>query len=210
MRLTIRKFQELYEIAQMETDELTKSSLLVQCYTNKTEEKIDAMSPKEFSKLCLEVSNSFDILKKKWDDEKPQQRIKVNGRWYFLNFDLKKQTAARYVEVATFGNDIVNNLHKIMATMANPMKLTWKGLRLIEYKGEDHERISKDMLDIDFSIAYHSALFFYALFTKSIKNLQDYLKVEEKATKEQAQAVADFIKLSDGFITAKWYQNLKV
>jgi hypothetical protein len=207
MRLTIRKFQELYEIAQMETDELTKSSLLVQCYTNKTEEEIDQMSPKKFNIFCSEIAKNFDLLKIKLDEEKPKQRIKVNAKWYFLNFDLKKQTAAHYVEVATFGNDIIGNLHKIMATMANRIVFTWKGFKI--EKTKDHEQLANDMLDLDFSVAYHSALFFYAVFTKSIKNLQDYLKVEQKATTEEVQAVADFINLSDGYITAKWYQNLK-
>lgn len=210
MRLTIGKFQELYEIAQMETDELTKSSLLVQCFTGKTEKEIDEMNPNQFGKLCEEVTKSFDILKNKWDEEKPVQIVKVNGRRYFLNYDLRKQTAARYVEVATFGNDIVGNLHKIMATMANPMKLTWKGYKLKQYNGEDHEQIAKDMLELDFSVAYHSAVFFYALFTKSIKSLQDYLKAEFNPTAEQIQSIQDFIKISDGSITAKWYQNLKI
>lgn len=208
MKLTIRKFQELYEISQMETDELTKSSLLVQCYTGKTEAEIDEMSPKKFNIFCVEIAKHFDLVKIKLDEQTPKQRVKVNGKWYFLNFDLKKQTAAHYVEVATFGNDIIANLHKIMATMANRIVFTWKGFKIVKTK--NHEQVANDMLELDFSVAYHSALFFYALFTKSIKSLQDYLKSEKKATMMEVQAVADFIKLSDGYITAKWYQNLKV
>lgn len=210
MRLTIGKFQELYEISLMEIDEVNKASLLVQSFTGKTEKEIDEMNPLEFNKLCAEVSKCFEVLKETWDNEKPVDVVKVNGRRYLLNYELRKQTAARYVEVATFGNDIIGNLHKIMATMANPMKLTWKGYKLKKYNGEDHEQISKDMLDVDFSVAYHSAVFFYALFTKSIKSLQDYLKAEFNPTAEQIQSIQDFIAISDGSITAKWYQSLKI
>ena len=53
LKLTIKKFQELFAISQMETDEITKSSLLVQCLTDKTEAEIDKMKPEQFGKLCI-------------------------------------------------------------------------------------------------------------------------------------------------------------
>jgi hypothetical protein len=214
MKLTIRKFQELYAISLMEIDELDKSVLLVQVWTNKSDDEINKMPIKKFNKLCAEVNSSFEVITKKMDMDKPKQYIKVNGNWYCLNYDIikKPMTAGRYVETATFSTDIIGNLHKIMATMANPMEWTWKGLKLKEYDALDHERISDDMLDLDFSVAYHSAVFFYALFSKSIKASANYFQSLVGNPKEiqMKKAMEDLSSRMDGYITANWYKNLRI
>jgi len=51
-----------------------------------------------------------------------------NGTWYWINYDIAKLDAGRYVETATFGVDLLDNLHKLMATMVVPMKWTWDEL----------------------------------------------------------------------------------
>ncbi len=212
MKLTIRKFQELYAISLMEIDDLDKSILLVQCLTNKTDDEINKMHIDKFNKVCADINKSFEVITNKMDLGKPTQYVKVKGTWYFLNYEITKKpmNAGRYVETATFSSDIINNLHKIMATMANPMKWTWKGLKLKEYDALDHEKISEDMLDLEFSVAYHSAVFFYAVFSKSIKASGPYFQqiVGEKV--EMKKAMEDLSKALDGYITASWYKNLRI
>lgn len=212
MKLTIEKFQELYQISGMEMDELEKSILLVQVLTGKSKDEVEAMPLAKFNKLCLKITNAFEGLNKKLNADKPKQIVKVNGNWYFLNYEITKKpmTAGRYVETATFSSDIIGNLHKIMATMANPMEWTWKGLRLKKYDALDHERISNDMLQMDFSVAYHSALFFYALFSKSMKASSNYFQSLMENKTEAKNLMTDLSNLMDGFITANWYKNLKI
>jgi len=144
--------------------------------------------------------------------DKPKQIVKVNGNWYFLNYEITKKpmTAGRYVETATFSSDIIGNLHKIIATMANPMEWTWKGLRIKKYDALDHERISNDMLQMDFSVAYHSALFFYAVFSKSMKASSNYFQSLVENKTETKNLMTDLSNLMDGFITVNWYKNLKI
>jgi hypothetical protein len=195
----------------MELDELDKSSLLVQCLTNKSEVEVNRMSIKKFNKLCKDITSAFERFSSNMDNLKPKNYVRVNGNWYFLNYDLAKppMNAGRYVEVATFSGDIVGNLHKIMATMANPMHWTLNGLKLD--KGDiNHQKVANDMLKMDFSIAYHSAVFFYAVFSKSIQNSLTYFKsiTEEKIQMEEV--LMNLAKVMDGSITAKWYKNLKI
>lgn len=212
MKLTIEKFQELYQISGMEMDELDKSILLVQVLTGKSKYEVEAMPLAKFNKLCLKITTAFEGLNKKLNADKPKQIVKVNGNWYFLNYEITKKpmTAGRYVETATFSSDIIGNLHKIMATMANPMEWTWKGLRIKKYDALDHERISNDMLQMDFSVAYHSALFFYALFSKSMKASASYLQSQVGKEVPMKEALEHLSKAMDGSITANWYKNLKL
>lgn len=209
MKVTISKFQELYKISLMDIDEAEKSSLLVQEFTGMSEEKINKMPLKKFNSLCKTINEKFEKYGKELDDKKPQKYIAIKGRLYLLEYDLAKppMNAGRYVELATYSDDIIGNLHKIMATMCTPLKFTFKGLKR---KEKNHRLVAEDMLDIDFEVAYHSAVFFYAVFSKSIQASASYFKTIATETAKVDEVMKNLAEFTDGFITAKWYQNLKV
>lgn len=206
MKVSIRKFQELYSIAQSDFDELTKSSLLIQNITGKSEQELDKMSIVKYGKLCKQVNELFERYARDLDGKKPKQYVKVKGQWYFLNYELHNQNAGKYVEVATYSSDMIGNLHKIMATMATPMVWTWKGLKL--YEGEtNHNKIANDMLELDFEVAYHAAVFFCIVLRVSMLDLNIYFhKTENPKAAELAKSLAEVL---DGYTMPKWYQNLK-
>ena len=212
MKITIFKFQQLYAISQMEMDELDKSILLVQTLLDKSQFEVETMKVKKFNKVCAEINKSFEIFNQKLQEDKPKQIVKVNGRWYFLNYEITKKpmNAGRYVEVASFSNDIIGNLHKILASMANPMEWTLKGLKVKKYDATEHEEIANDMLHLDFSVAYHAAVFFCALFNESIKALVNSLELPKEKKEEANQIVQNLTKVMVGFTTPKWLQNLNV
>jgi len=207
MRMTIKKFQELYKISLMDIDELEKSSLLVQSFTGLSIDKINKMSIKRFNKLCEIVNKQFEVLNKNMQNDKPKNMVYVNGCFYKLNYDLRKKpnNSGTYVELATFSEDIVGNLHKIMASMVTPLKLTLKGL-----KEKDHERVAEDMLELDFNVAYHACVFFWAVFTRSIVDSKYYLMTQTTQKELLGIELMNFKNHLDGFTTAKWLQNLKV
>jgi hypothetical protein len=66
------------------------------------------------------------------------------------------------------------------------------------------------MLDLDFEIAYQSAVFFYAVFSKSIQSLTTYFQTIAPEEQKVAQVMMNLAEYTDGFINAKWYKNLKV
>lgn len=208
MKVTISKFQELYKISLMEINEAEKSALLVQEFTGFTEAKVNAMPLKKFNKLCVKINQSFEKYGKELDEKKPSKYVAVKGRLYLLEYDLAKppMNAGRYVELATYSDDIIGNLHKIMATMCTPLKLTFKGLKR---KEKNHKQVAEDMLDINFEVAYHSAVFFYAVFSKSIQASATYFKTIATDTAKVEQVLMNLAEFTDGFITAKWYRNLK-
>jgi hypothetical protein len=208
--MTIKMFQDLFTISQTEMEEIDKSILLVQAYTGKSEFEINKMSVKKFNRLCLKIKNAFDNVGKKITEGKPKNLIKANGKWYWLNFEINEMTAGRYVETATFGSDVVGNLHKLMATMCTPMKWSWKGLVPDKYVAENHSKYAEDMLGADFDHCYQACVFFYAVFSESMRVLQCSLEGSQTEKEMLNQHLTSFKNLMDGCIMPSWYQNLKI
>ena len=212
MRITIKKFQELYKASSLEMEELDKAILLVMILTGKSEFEVQQLPVRKFNSLCKAIEKAFDKFNEKVQNDKPRNIIRVNGNWYYLNHSIMntEMNAGRYVEIAQFSEDIIGNLHKILASMANPMKLTLKGLKIQKYNSHNHEKIAEDFLQADFSVAYHTAVFFWAVFIKSINLSHSYLLNQMEKKSEGEQLLKTFQDYSDGFITAKWLANLKI
>lgn len=210
MKITIDKFQRLYAISNMDLNELDKSSRLVQCLTDVSEADIDAMPIKKFNKLCASLKGIFELK----TNGVPSDYIIVNGRRYKIIYNVtdKEFNAGKYVEVSTFAKDIIGNLHKYMASIVIPMRFNWLKFRY-EKVEMSHNEIAEEMLDADFFKCYHSAVFFYVVYTKTIENLQPYLVKEMKSKgmtdKAATEALINLRNTLAGFTMPKWCQNLK-
>jgi len=201
MRINVETFQKLYAVSLMETDEVEKSGQLVQILTGKSEHEVNRMKVRSFNKMCKGINNSLELVGSNLQKAKPKNFVWANGRLYKLIYDVR--TAGKYVETATFATDVIGNLHLILATMAQPVRLTWKGLMPYE---RDHQGIAEDMLKLDMAHAYQAAVFFYLVFRESLVSSMTFFEEEETEAKEVVQ---NFIKSLDGYITPNWSANLK-
>lgn len=210
MKLTIQMFQELDQVSKLELDEIEKSQMLIRVLTGKPVHELENMPVKKYNALCKRINEAFNLQNDEMMKAKPKNLIKTNGRWYWLNYDIAKppMNAGRYVELATFSDDFIGNLHKIMATMATPVRFTWRGFKPEQKRS--HEEIANDMLQLEFKHAYHSAVFFWGVFSKSILNSRNYFLSIAKDKKQMEQVLKDLQNISDGFTPARWYQNLKI
>jgi hypothetical protein len=201
MRINVETFQKLYAISLMETDEVEKSAQYVQVLTGKSEDEVNRMNIRSFNKMCARIKSSFELVGSDLQNGKPRNYVWANGRLYKLNYDIK--LAGKYVETATFATDIIGNLHLIMATIAQPVRLTWKGL--VPGKRE-HNEIAEDMLKLDMAHAYQAAVFFYLIFRELLVSSMTYFGEDQTEAKELVQ---NFIKSLDGFTTPRWSANLR-
>jgi hypothetical protein len=201
MRINVETFQKLYAVSLMEADEVEKSARYVQVLTGKTEEEVNRMKVRSFNKLCSQINKSFEIVGSKLQKGQPKNFVWANGRLYKLIYDIKK--AGKYVETATFATDTIGNMHLLMATIAQPYKLTWKGFRPCE---REHSEIAEDMMKLDMAVAYQAVVFFYLVFRESLATLMTFLGENQKVEKELVQT---FIKSLDGFTMPNWSANLK-
>jgi hypothetical protein len=201
MRINVETFQKLYAVSLMDTDEVEKSAQYVQILTGKTDEQVNRMKVAKFNKLCGRINKAFEMVGKNLQSGQPKSYVWANGRLYKLNYDIK--LAGKYVETATFATDTIGNLHLLMATIAEPVRLTWRGLKVGK---REHHEIAHDMLKLDMGHAYQAAVFFYLVFRESLAASMTYFGEEEKAATE---LVRNFIKSLDGFTTPNWSANLK-
>ena len=206
--MTIKQFQELYYVATSKDLDFDKSIKMVGIVTKKTPEQVELMSMKKFNYLCNKVHNEFKIFEKDLLKRKPKKIVRVGNQFYRINYDVAKAKASTYVEVSTFSTDIIQNLHKIMASIVTPIKLKWGKWVEIE-----HEDLAKEMEKMSFEAAYQSAVFFYTLFNVSMTIIQPYLIDEimkKGVSKEKAtEILTSSQNILDGFIMPKWSQTSK-
>ncbi len=204
--MTIKQFQELYYVATSEDMDFDKSIKMVGIVTKKTPEQVEAMSMIRFNLLCSRVHNEFKIFEKDLMKGKPRKIVRVGKRFYKINYDVAKCKASTYVEVATFSTDIIQNLHKIMASIVTPVRFKWG-------KWVEHEELATDLEKMDFEVAYHAAVFFYTLFNVSMQVIQPYLIAEmtkKGIAKEKAMEVLTISQnILDGFTMPRWSQTSK-
>ena len=204
--MTIKQFQELYYVATSEDMDLDKSIKMVGIVTGKTPEQVEKMSMRKFNILCGAVHNHFKIFEKDLLKGKPKKIVRVGKRFYRINYDVTKCKSSTYVEVSTFSTDIIQNLHKIMASIVTPVKFKWG-------KWVEHEELASDLEQMDFEVAYHAAVFFYTLFNVSMQVIQPYLineMMKKGIAKEEAtEMLTNSQSILDGFIMPRWSQTSK-
>jgi hypothetical protein len=122
MNITIKKYQELNEISQIETDENEKASLLIQTMLDMDGNQVKDLPEWRYKKICKNINEVFNKFTEDMQVVKPKKYVRIGLRLYRFNYDLAKlpMNTGRYVETATFVSDITNNLHKLLATI-NPI-----------------------------------------------------------------------------------------
>ena len=210
MKLTIEKFQQLNNIATSDLEDLDKAIEFVRIFTGKKPEQIDNMNVKKFNRLCKRVMDIFEKSMQKVNDDKPRNWMWVRGKLFYINYDIAAISANKYVETAIFSQNLIDNLHKVMATMVYETKLTWRGIKIKPYDSSKHSKVSEFMLKADFRHCYHVAVFFYQVFRNSIVSLKPYMEQEAKDKEKLKEVLTDFTVIMDGLPMPKWCQNLKL
>ena len=210
MKLTIEKFQQLNNVAMSDLDDVDKAIEFVRIFTGKSNEQIEKMKVPAFNKICNKVMKGFEASMEKINNDKPSNWMWVGRKLYFINYNIAEISANKYVDIIMFSHNLVDNLHKIMASMVYETKLTFKGIKVLPYDSTRHEEVSKVMLKGDFKHCYHLALFFYQLLRHSTIALKPYMAQEATHKEKVEKALTDFIEIMDGLPMPKWCQNLKI
>jgi hypothetical protein len=202
-QLTLWQYQQIMPILQnpdKDWTELDKEVKLLTIVTGLTEHQIDSLGIQDLKELRKDLQFLDEPI-----EGSAVNYIKVNGKQYRINYDIKNMPFARYIESKVFSQDTVANLHKIAASMIIPQKKNWLGKWKDEkYDASKHEEYSHDMQEANFINVYHSLVFFYQVYRNWIEVSQDYMKQEVmKAgmTEEQADSVQQLLCESmDGII----------
>lgn len=210
MKVTIQTFQQLNNIAQSDLEEVDKAIEFVRIFSGKTNAEIEKMKVNKFNRLCKKVLDIFEKSMQNVNNSKPSNWMWVNGKLFYINYNIAEISANKYVETAIFSQNLIENLHKVMASMVNETKWTIKGIKIKPYDPSKHERVSNIMLNADFKHCYNVAVFFYQLLRNSIVSLKPFMEAEAESPEKVAEALTDFTEIMDGLPMPKWCQNLKI
>lgn len=200
--VTLWQYQQIQNVLSKKGDdtELDLAVKTLAILTNRTEAQIDSLSIADLK----EQLKGIDFVTKTKPEPKAKDFIKVGNKKYRCVYDIRQMPYARYIETKFFGSDITNNLHKIAASMVLPMKLTWRGWKVVKYDASKHEEYAQDLLSAPFESVYGSVVFFCQVFADSIVNLRGYFKeemIKSGMTEEQAEkTVMDLCNSMAGFI----------
>ena len=209
--VTVWQWQQIQNLL-VKREGLTELDIAVkslEILTYQTEAQIDSLTIKELNeqlKKIIFITESAPI-------PKPNDYIKIGKKRYKCIYDIRNIPYSRYLETKFFGDDIINNLHKIAASMVMPMKLTWRGWKVAKYDASKHEEYAEDLLSGSFESVYGSVVFFCQVFSESITSLKDYLKEElTKNGMEKLEAEITIMALCnvmDGFTRLPSLPNTK-
>ena len=206
--LTIEQAQQVYNIIKDDNVTDFEKEIKVLCLLlNYDEGTVNSWPLSEYREKAAKIGFFHYPI----PEQKPSREFKINGKRYFVNYDMQKVSFGQYNEVMAFSNGpdyLISNLHKIMATICNPVKGFW--LFKKASKDKSHDEISEDMKKAPFLICYHAAVFFYQVYKECLKNIRPYLAselMEKGMTIEQAtEATAALQTIMDGFGQQKKWQ----
>jgi hypothetical protein len=208
--VSVYQFQQL---EQLKTDDNFEAIVkVVAIIYNLTEKQVDAMPMNEFNKKCKEI----EFIYKEQLPSKTCKYIKANGNVYRFIPDIREIRVGgtgRYITTKYFQRDVVQNLHRIAASMVMPQKKSWFGYRDLKYQDQDHDIYAEDLLSASIVEVYGMVVFFCKVYLNWMDNSKDYLESLLKAAKmsqsESEKVVNDLWTLMAGSIKQQLLPNTK-
>ena len=208
--ITVEQYQKLYPILTNKSD--STLDVLVEVISLIEELSIDEIDSWPLHKLT-EKEKEYSFLDSLDFDKTAKSTIKANGKRYHFVHQVEQMPAARYIEAKTFAQgDLVQNLHKIMASCVLPMTKKWYGWYTDKYNAKDHEQYANDLKKANFAEVYNCVVFFCQLYGGWMIISRDYLVSQYKTAMSQERAeelVSSLIEPMAGFLTFPQFQSLK-
>lgn len=189
--ITVEQFQQVYKLSlSQDLDEITKTERVVCILYGLTERQVEELPMPRFRELATHCA----FIMTGEIPGKPQRQIKVGGNRYRIVYNPENLKQRQYVEVMHFGDNPIENMHVIMASLVNPV--TWYG-KTLKNNAEDHKAIADDLLQARVIDVYHSCVFFCNLYVNLINSTKAYLvhqTMKEGKTMQESIQLWDFLQ----------------
>ena len=176
--ITIRQIQELQEVEHFEPLEKAVNTISIV-------RKIPIDNVEELS--INEIMDSYNTILNELNNfpKEPQYKFKIKGRRFQMIHNALDLSADQFISLQQYTSEqIITNLHRIMATLTN--EVNWYGkVKKIKNKREHFEQLSEIFLDLDFHIANSYAVFFSLLYPQLLNATLSYLQTEMKKVEAQ-------------------------
>jgi hypothetical protein len=204
--INVYQYQQIAKLIGEKINEDTTPKLVAICF-GLTAKQVEELSIEEYNNKVKEL----DFITTEINGE-PKPFIKVNGKMYQCVYDVRKIPAARYIETKVFQSDLIDNLHKIFASMVIPMKKSLIGYKAMKYDAMQHEDYANDILSASIEDVYPSILFFYHVYRNWMEVSKGYLiaELEKKGVQQGKKVVAGLLRSMDGTIAPKLLPTTKI
>ena len=138
----------------------------------------------------LEVYDKVKELTKITINKDIQGKLKVNGKWYYVDRDITKSTFGQFIELESYLSDdsyLINHFNELLAIFVRPRKWNWWKFRYGIEKWDPNKKdvISNALLEMDINDAFGLNVFFYQNAANSINNMKVRYLVELEKMRKQ-------------------------
>lgn len=208
-KISVAKFQELNKILKTNIEDFDKGVAYVATLFDIDVTDVSKMKPKKFDLACKLIVETFEKVTNNKTGS-PVKIFRLNGSVYKVFYNLKTApfNAGRYVEIATFTRDPIENINKTMASIVIPVRKKWfRWVPVKNPKRYTHEKISLDFLTADINAVWDSFVFFCQNSKTLTGSFRPYLTVRNWTTNNPGGSKRILINISGGFIRRRWLAN---
>lgn len=199
MKVTIGKFQELYHIQSQDFENGDKAIMLIKSMLDINDEQIRKMPHLKLIKMCDDIRLLFEGIGDLNNIKEADNVLKIKGKSYILDNDILSMNAGRYIDVMTFADDFIGNLHLVLATMAK--ERIWLKAK---YDVNKHQAIAEAMKSAPFEQGYSNAIILINSL-KKINEEYEYLWLPNRFANGSKGLVAKDFSKNFG-----WIYNVKM
>jgi hypothetical protein len=115
---------------------------------------------------------------------KIKKKIKIGGKWFKVETDIMKITAAQFIDASAFSKVAEKELHKFIAVFLRPM--SWRFGKVQDYDGTNHKEISELVFqEMEMKDAQALLVFFCKVLNRLSTHTETYLlEVAENLIKD--------------------------
>ena len=102
-----------------------------------------------------------------------EERFSFKDKWYWIEKDLTKLQYIQFVLLEQYiDDDVVQNLHNIIALFCRPEIKSWFRRKVEPFNQDTHEALANEFLDLDMSVANALIVFFWELGNHSLRHMR--------------------------------------
>ena len=186
--LTLKDFIELQQVKDLGIEAKKKKLSIIY--------KIEAeFFDKMTSEQIISLYSEFEQLESQPIKTTYKKRVKVGGRWFFVDYRLSQISSSQFIDISHFSkSNPIENIHKIVASCIRP--INWRFGKPSKYDGSEHDEISELLLNqMKVKDAYPIMLFFCTLSAKLSDNILTYFLSQKEVMENKLRT---FIQNGDG------------
>ncbi len=190
--ITVQQFQAILKLRDSDMEEWDKVTEVIAILYNDTPTNIDNLTIAEYNARAEKVGKFLYTT----PEGKAPKYIKANGKKYAPMYSFDKFTQRQFSEVVYYNQNMLANIHLILASIVQPVKFGFKR----KNKADDHALYADDLLHAPMGEVYGACVFFCKIYSSFLRATGDFLKAEQLL---EALVLKDLADSMDGFTTQK-------